>query len=567
MGFRRGAVRLRWIVAGNLFAAAFAAAEAGAQFVPPASVQPGQLERRFIEPRAPEAQPEPQVAPPPSPSAPAGPAQIRFTLVGVEIEGSTVYQPADLAPLYAEFLSREVGTAELDEIARRITARYRADGYILSRAVVPAQRVTAGILRIQIIEGFIDGTRIEGSFRGDRALLERYLEKISAARPLRAADLERYLLLANDLPGISARAVLAASPTQLGASDLTLLVEQDVMQGFASFDNRGTRYVGPYQGQLGGTINSMLARMDQTQLRLIGTTQIEELRYGELSEQLQIDDEGTKLGLAVRRTLSHPGYTLKANEFESESVSGEMTLTHPFIRSRPENLRGTLTFSYRDSTTTVLSSPFSKDRQSVVRLGGAYDFVDHLFGINLIGLEASRGLNILGATETGSDGLSRSNGHSDFTKITAQALRVQRLADSWSLLVGVNGQIANNPLLVAEEFSLGGSEYGRAYDPSELTGDDGIGGKIELRYALPWRDEVLLSSQLFTFYDVGTVWNQEPVSGESGRASLASAGFGLRFDLARGISGSAEIDIPLTRPVAVRGDDDPRLFFSFSAAF
>jgi hemolysin activation/secretion protein len=496
-----------------------------------------------------------------------GAAQIRFTLVGVEIEGSTVYQAADLAPLYAEFLAREVGTGDLDEIARRITAKYRTDGYILSRAMVPAQRISAGIVRIQIIEGFIDGTRIEGSFRGDRALLERYLEKISASRPLRAADLERYLLLANDLPGVSARAVLAASPTQLGASDLTLLVDQDVMQGSASLDNRGTRYVGPYQGQVGGTINSLLARMDQTQLRLIGTSQLEELRYGELTERIQIDDEGTQLGLAMRRTLSQPGYTLKPLEFESESVSGELTMTHPFIRSRPENLRGTLTLAYRDSTTTVLDTPFSKDRQTVLRAGGAYDFVDRLFGINLVALEGSRGLNVLGATETGSAGLSRSNGHSDFSKLTAQALRVQRLADSWSLLVGVNGQIANNPLLVGEEFSLGGADYGRAYDPSELTGDDGVGGKVELRYTLPWRDEVLLSSQLFTFYDIGTVWNQDPVAGEPPRASLASAGVGLRFDLARGISGSAEVDLPLTRSVAVRGDKDPRLFFSLSAAF
>ena len=68
--------------------------------------------------------------------------------------------------------------------------------------------------------------------------------------------------------------------------------------------------------------------------RGIATSQIDELRYGELAHDMQIGDEGTNLALSVRRTLSEPGYTLEPLEFKSNSTSGDVVLSHPVVRSR-----------------------------------------------------------------------------------------------------------------------------------------------------------------------------------------------------------------------------------------
>lgn len=529
-----------------------------AQPIIPPTVAPGQIEQRFVEPRRPEVKPEP-VVPRPSDPAPLADGKPLFTLSAVQIDGATVYGVPDLVKLHVEFLSKVVSQRDLNEIARRITAKYRADGYVLSQAIVPVQEIKAGVVRIRVIEGFIDGIRIEGATRGNNDILSRYLEKIRNSRPLRAADLERYLLLINDLPGVAARVLVTPSPTVPGASDLALLIQQNINDAFVSLDNRGTRYNGPYQIQLGGSLNSLQSR---TRIRGIATSQFEELRYGELAHDLLIGDEGTNLAFSVRRTLSEPGYTLAPLEFKSNSTSGDVILSHPVVRARRENLRVSGTFSFLDSETTVLGTEFSRDRLSVIRVGAAYDFVDRFFGINQFDFELSRGLNIFGTTETGSSGLSRINGHSNFTKGRFQAARLQRLADSWDLLAGVSGQIANNPLLVSEEFAVGGSNYGRAYDSSEITGDDGASAKLELRYAIPLQSEAIYSSQLFGFYDIGRIRNQEPVAGEFRRASLASAGIGTRFSLRDGVTASIEIDFPLTRPVAALGNTNPRIFFS-----
>ncbi|MBX3665042.1 MAG: ShlB/FhaC/HecB family hemolysin secretion/activation protein [Burkholderiales bacterium] len=542
-------------------------APATAQPLVPPTVDPGQIERRLGEPRRPEVSPVPEVRQPVDVPPPVEDAS-RFVLAALRIDGASVYGTAELLPLYEEFLSREIGYRELQEIARRITAKYRGDGYILSRAVVPEQSVEAGTVRLRVVEGFIDAVRIEGRTFGDDAVLWRYLEKIRASRPLRAADLERYLLLANDLPGMSARVLLSASPDVQGASDLTLLVQQSRADGYAGVDNRGTRYVGPYQFQGGAGLNSLQGR---TRFRGVLGSQTDELRFGELSQDIPLGAEGAQLTVSGRRILSEPGFTLAPLQFQSNSTSGDVVLSYPAIRSRRENLRLSGTFGYRDSETTVLGTAFSRDRSSVLRFGGAYDYVDRYLGINQVEFELSRGLNILGATRTGSSGLSRSNGRSDFSKATFQAGRLQRLTTGWDLLASASGQVADGPLLVSEEFPVGGGSYGRAYDSSEIAGDAGISAKLELRYSLSPAlfSGPLRSAQVFGFYDAGRIWNRAPTAGEQRDASLASAGLGARMALREGVFVSLELAFPLTRPVAALGGNgsNPRVFFSLTKSF
>jgi len=51
------------------------------------------------------------------------------------LDGAGVYKGADLSPLYRDFLGKKVSFADLNEIARRVTRKYRKDGYVFSRAI------------------------------------------------------------------------------------------------------------------------------------------------------------------------------------------------------------------------------------------------------------------------------------------------------------------------------------------------------------------------------------------------------------------------------------------------
>ena len=85
-----------------------------------------------------------------------------FVLTGLTIDGVTAYPMATLAPLYSDALAREVDMADLVEIAQRITNKYLADGYFLSRAALTSQPDAAGHVRIRVYEGYISETVYKG---------------------------------------------------------------------------------------------------------------------------------------------------------------------------------------------------------------------------------------------------------------------------------------------------------------------------------------------------------------------------------------------------------------------
>src|SRR5690606_13126358 len=104
---------------------------------------------------------------------PATAEQIRFRLTRLVVEGASVYSEAELAPLYADALGKVVSLAVIYRIADSITAKYRSDGYVLSRAVVPAQRIDEGVVRIRVVEGFVNGIVIQGK---DNPMIRAYAE-------------------------------------------------------------------------------------------------------------------------------------------------------------------------------------------------------------------------------------------------------------------------------------------------------------------------------------------------------------------------------------------------------
>ena len=96
--------------------------------------------------------------------------------------------------------------------------------------------------------------------------------------------------------------------------------------------------------------------------------------------------------------------------------------------------------------------------------------------------------------------------------------------DNLALYVSVRGQYSAVPLLSSEEFSFGGNVSGRGYDPSEISGDQGVAATIELRYSgLPelWK----MSPELFHLLRSGQSMERRPRH-RCKDESAASAGAG-----------------------------------------
>jgi hemolysin activation/secretion protein len=73
--------------------------------------------------------------------------------------------------------------------------------------------------------------------------------------------------------------------------------------------------------------------------------------------------------------------------------------------------------------------------------------------------------------------------------------------------------------------------------------------------------------QLYGFYDVGVVWNQDAVTSQKKRESLASAGIGARANVTDALDANVSVAVPLTRDVETQSDSDPRFYFSLNHSF
>lgn len=511
----------------------------------------------------------------PAQNAPAGAENIKLTLREVRLEGASAYSEEETRKVYAPYIGSEVTLADVYKIANDLTAKYRNDGYILTQVVVPPQEIEGGSVELRVVEGYIDQIKIEKADPNspiNTATIEEYASHISRNGPLNARSLERELLLINDLPGVTARSILSPSATTPGAADLLVILDYDPVDGLLSIDNFGSRYLGPTQVGAAATLNSFLGQNEAISAQLVMAPQDwYELAYGSMSYEQPVGKYGTKMHVTASATDTDPGWDLEQFDVEGRSYLLNVGLTHPFIRSRSENLNGRLNFDWRRVRSANNVEDTRRDRLSVLRAGLRFDFIDTIFGAaaNTIDGEISKGLNVFGASEEGNENMTRDEADPQFTKFEGQIQRLQRITSGVNLLLSGSGQIASNALLSSEEFGVGGIGNGRGFDPSEIVGDHGIAGRVELQWNDPMQIDprYIDSYQLYGFYDIGRVWNEDATTNDQKRESLASVGLGMKVDLPYDVDAGMAVAFPLTREVATEDDHDPRVYFNLSKRF
>ncbi len=481
----------------------------------------------------------------PKTAAPDAAKNIHFVLKDVRIEGMTVFSQDAVKESYTSSLDKEVMLEFAWVIADALTKRYRDAGYFLSRAYVPAQEVKDGIIVIKVVEGYIGKVELNDPM-AERYVVKQLIASVLQERPAKAQSVESFLLRMNDLPGVSLRAVLSTmenGESKEGAVKLVLEPTKEKGKGSVTFDNFGSRFLGPHE--LSVDYQTSLLPLQQTSFSLLSSLPTDELKYVTLVHTIPLTPRLT-LELNGGITKANPGYTLEAFDVDSKSTSLSAALAYQWIRQREENLALKLKLDARNTDSDLLGTPFVRDRIRALRGSLVYDDSDAWHGTNAVNLTLSKGLEELGANDEGDANLSRAEAEPDFTKFEFSLTRLQALSEEWSLLGSVAGQWADGPLYSSEEFGYGGQAFGRAYDSSEITGDHGLAGSLELRYG-QWGNWQPLSLTPYIFYDIGKVWNEDTGARD---ASGSSAGFGTRFSTFFEISGNIGVAFPLNRDIA-----------------
>ncbi|MBL8696755.1 MAG: ShlB/FhaC/HecB family hemolysin secretion/activation protein, partial [Alphaproteobacteria bacterium] len=518
-----------------------------------------EIERRVPTRTAPRPADRAVPAPPVAPAEPA--ALTPFTLAGVVVDGATAIDPVRFVPLYESMIATTVTADDLARLTRAIGDAYRDAGYALATAYIPAQAITAGVVHVRVVEGHVESIAFGGG-PGDAAIVRHTLRAVTAERPLTLATLERRLLLLNDIPGVRvADARMRAVDVERGAYELILDLRAVPFDALATLDNRGTRSNGPWQLWAGGGANLLLGdgawRVHAG--ALTNPASPREIRYGTAGVQRTLGSNGTMLRAMVGASDNVAGKPLSDSGVETASLRFIAGASHPLLRSRTRSLWVTGSFDVQRATENRFGADWSRDDLRVLRASTYLFQADPWGGENGLNLEGSLGLDILGASSAGID-RSRSDASGRFAKLRADAVRTQRLFGPFSAQLQLSGQIANRSLLSAEEFSLGGARYGRAFEPSELAGDRGWAGSAELRWSNPVRFDERVETELFAFADTGVVWNDQ--LGKDPREHLSSAGAGVRLRFQSWIRVAAEVATPLDSSSRDLRRQGPRAFLS-----
>jgi hemolysin activation/secretion protein len=525
--------------------ASLAAGQAAAQSVPHPALPPPGSPLPGIAP----AQPG-EVAPATLPPPPVAPTAVtggqRFTIKSAELIGATAYSQAELAHVLDGLTGPAVPLERIEAARAALLTRYRQDGYTYTTVRV---RIHGDTLRVTVTEPHIVAVRLSQDIGPAGLRVLAFLNHLADGQLLRQQELERWVLLANDVPGVTVRAVLDPAANDPGAITLRAIVERQAVNGTLRADNRAFRQTGPNELLAVADFNSFTSLGDRSEITLYHTTN-DTNTFGQASEEFFLGDSGLKLRIYGGAGESTPSDNLRALGYDGVTRIFGAALSYPYIRSRQHNLTFAAQFDGVESDIAYdvfgHASRASFDSLRILR-GNATDVLSDIwlgpaFGAtNNTSVTVSQGLPAFGAVGNDSTTLPRAHERVDFTKATVQFDRLQYLfspyiyngtASAVNIDLGLAGQYSNNILPPEEKFYLGGPDFNSGFYYGQVTGDRAATGRFEpqLVTALPTlpRTSIVPQATFYTFADWGEVWeNQKTDQGHT----LRSLGLGVKLAL------------------------------------
>ncbi|MEM8723274.1 MAG: ShlB/FhaC/HecB family hemolysin secretion/activation protein [Cyanobacteria bacterium P01_G01_bin.39] len=469
--------------------------------------------------------------------------------------GSTVFMPDELNQAVQEFTGKAISFAQLIEAANAITELYVSQGYITSGAYIPAQSLDKQTVQIQIIEGSL--AEIDVSVASD-SLKESYIRDRLENRtgtPLNINQLQSALQLLQLNPLIESLKAELGAGTKPGTNILTVSVVPD--ETFAleiNLNNNRNISIGTFERGVQIEEANLLGFGDQFQFAYDNTDGSNQFGGG---YTLPINSRDGSIGFDFRVALNE----IVQDDFEDldldiESRNYNLTLRQPVLRrATPEvsqELALSITGTRRESDGTVLDEPqpltpgadengeintsilsltqeyLQRNRQQVISARSQFNF----------------GLDVFDATILGEEPDSEFfSWRGQFSYLRLLSTPQQTSAIGSTILLRSELQLAADPLISTEQFSLGGSRTVRGFRQDALLTDNGFLAAAELRLPVARFTKLNATLQITPFVDFGTGWNSDDEVTDFN--TLIGAGFGLLLETPESLSARIDWGIPL----------------------
>ena len=496
-----------------------------------------------------------------------------FGITVVEVTGNSIFQANILRDIVAPFTGPGKTAADVESARDALEKFYHDAGYPAVMVNIPEQTLKYGIIKLQVIESRIGHVKITGNRYFTIEKVMKDLPSLSPGAILYLPKVQKEIGRLNRNQDFKVDPIMSPGK-ELGTIDVELKVEDRLpLHGYLELNNRASH--------------------DTSKLRLNAMLRYDNLWQKEhsIALQYQTAPENTKEVEVVGGTYALPApwnedhpLALYGIWSDSDTAFGEgfrvvgkgeifgIRYVLPLPQYRFYSHNTTLGFDYKhfdqaigftsesgETTHTPISYlPFSFSYSAFLpdEWGGMTQFSG---GLNL----SLRGV----VSDEREFELKRYKAMAGYLYATAGVQRTQKLPRGTNLLVKIDGQVSDQPLIDNEQYTAGGMESVRGYMESEAAGDNALHGMLEVSFTDPlerfgtsrWFEMIP-----FLFYDMAELTILKPLPGQDKSAELIGAGAGIRGSMTKYME--YELDWALALSPTDRTErNDQRIYFKVKA--
>lgn len=481
----------------------------------------------------------------PEASTPTAESTVR--VMRYEVLGNTLV-PADALQALLAPLAGERTLTSLRQAAAAVQQHYRDAGYGGVVAFLPEQSLSSGTVRIQVVEGRLEGTQISGNQRFRAPQMLAALSGLVPGQTPRLRTIDTQIQLLNENPARQVRVLLQPGAKVGGVAAVVDVLEGPVQRFTTRLDNTGSERTGRWRAALGWQHADLWAAEHMA------------------SAEVQTAPENPSGVAVVSGNYRVPLYTRAAlldvyaawsdvDGGRSASAAGDVSfsgrghiagarLTHFLPRLGEVDQRLSIGLEHRAylNSCSIAGLPdgacgAAGASVSVQPLSLAY-LAQRANGEGTRwSLHASLHHNLaLGGSHTGAAAFAavRAEAARRYTVLRAQGQASAALPAQWTATARASIQATGQALVPGEQFGLGGAQAVRGFDERELLGDQGAQLTLELGSPSLWTSAGATGPadlRALAFADAGWVSNHGSLACLNGDTSChaGAAGLGLRL--------------------------------------
>jgi hemolysin activation/secretion protein len=476
---------------------------------------------------------------------PATTATVHFDIDEFRVEGADSLPQIDVETAVYPFLGPNRSADDVEKARTALEKTYHDKGLQTVGVSVPQQDATRGFIVLKVTENRVGRVRVKNSRYFDLAKIKKGAPSLQEGVLPDLKDVTRDITALNRWPDRRVTPAFRAGVTP-GTVDVDLDVQDTFpLHGSAELNDRQSpsttplreTYTAHYDDlwQLGHsfTVTYQDAPLNPKDAQVISGSYLARTDLDWLNVLVYGLKSWSNVATVGGANVVGPGQVIGTRVVMSLPAAGELIQTVS-LGVDYKSFGQTLSLGSDSFSSPVTYVPV------VATYGASWQGQGRLTQLNAT---VTAGLRGIGSSPDDFDA-KRYDATANFIKVNGDVSHTQDLPGGAQLFVKMQGQVADQPLVSSEQLSVGGQDTVRGYLESEVLGDYGIIGTLELRSPslAPYLEQKLENPlgepikfnafndwRFYAFADVARAGIYDPLPDQQAQFDLASYGIGTQL--------------------------------------